>query len=141
MTSLAAGCIFEVMEFQSNILPDLDSPDSFFRLGWELLYEAGRFEDAEHAFRIALEMAPGNIETQLEMAVACLLQGKNDAGIAILKNVIKRASDNDSLAEAHLRLGVAYDNLKNDTLANAELEILRKLDPDRAEVLARLMEM
>ena len=141
MTSYVTRCIFEVMESRSNILPDLDSPESFFRLGWQLLYELGRFEDAEHAFRIALDMAPGNIEAQLEMAVACLLQGKNKEGIAILNNVIKRATDNDSLAEAHLRLGVAYDNLRNDAMANAELEILRKLDPDRAEVLAKLMEM
>jgi tetratricopeptide (TPR) repeat protein len=129
------------MEFKSNILPDLESPESFFQLGWQLLYEEGRFEDSERAFRVALEKAPGNTEAQLEMAVACLLQGKNKEGIAVLNDVISRATDNDSLAEAHLRLGVAYDNLRNDTMANMELEILRKLDPDRAEVLERLMEM
>ncbi len=129
-----------MMKFVGNIPFDCERPETFYDLGWQLLYEEGRFEDSENAFRTALELFPGNVNILLELAVACCMQDKENEGVAVLWEAIEKSQDPESLAEAHLRLGLAYDMMHNETLARIELNILKNLDPDRAGVLECLME-
>jgi len=126
--------------------PAVDMPfnpekaETFLELGEQLLYEIGRIDDAENALKTALDLLPNNTYILMELAVAYALQDEDESAIEILKQVIELAEDEETLAEAHLRLGIAYDTIGNETLATVELEILRGLDEDRARVLEEIME-
>ena len=50
------------MNAHSGLPFSLEDSQTFIDLGWQLLYQDGRFEDAEKALQSALELDPGNVK-------------------------------------------------------------------------------
>lgn len=81
-----------------------------------LLRRAGRYNDAMHAYRVALYLAPQNLEFRHNMAVLHLLRGDTTASIQTFEQIVQADTAN---APAWLNLGSLY-------AMSGELEQARK---------------
>ncbi len=130
--ALLAGCSSTPNDQQARVVPFSevrsgapDSADGFYVLGREL-QRSGRFDEAERAYRRAIDMEPGHIEAHNGLAAVSASRGDVDQAIAILTTLAAKRPD-----QAHLQgnLGYAYYLKGNYFDARVLLERAVALDP------------
>ncbi len=139
-TALLAGCSSTPTEQQARIVPFSevrgapDSADGFYVLGREL-QRSGRFDDAERAYRRALELEPAHIEAHNGLAAVSAGRGDVDQAIAILTTLAAKRPD-----QAHLQgnLGYAHFLKGNYFDARVSLERAVALDPSNERLKEKL---
>ena len=111
--------------------------DATFTAGWEFL-QAGRFADAECAFRVVLETRPDDPVAALYLGIALAEQGRHGEAIAPLRDA---AAARPLDAEVHLRLGVSLEALGESFLAMSSLREALTLRPALRAAEALLEEL
>jgi tetratricopeptide (TPR) repeat protein len=127
------------MNEHSELPFSFENSQTFIDLGWQLLYQDGRFEEAEQALQSALELDPGNVEAMMELADCYGLQDREQDELRTLKQALKNAKTDDELADVHFRLGLYYFGWDDDFQLQMELDALRSLNPTSAELLEEIM--
>ncbi len=101
-----------------------------------IVYDAGRYADAEAAFRLYLELDPGDPSVTTDLASALLFQGRRAEALAAYEEAV--AADPDFF-QARFNLGIALQADGRTEEALASLEQARGLT-DRPEQLQRVDE-
>lgn len=92
----------------------------------------GRFVDALPLCQEALATFPQHLGCNVRMASCYVGLGRFRDAQRLLKRAVKRWPDN---ADLHVAKGKALSGLDDDAGVQAEMEILRRLDPAKAEQL------
>jgi tetratricopeptide (TPR) repeat protein len=117
-----------------EINPDL--PAASFNVG--VAYRTlGMHRQAAEAFRSELERSAGNPEVHYELALALVNAGDLPGALAAADDCLRLVPGS---ADAHLLRGMVLVQMGQMGEAARELEILRGVDPERAEVLRRSLE-
>lgn len=131
---LLAGCAApppaaSVMETQvvpfAKIRDAADSADGYYTLGREL-QRRGKFEDAERAYRQALDIEPGHADARNGLAAVAVNRGDIDIAISILGSLAASHPDQPHLLA---NLGYAHYLKGNYFDARVALEQAAGLDP------------
>lgn len=144
---LRCGMPFFIFSFVLKKSPRINSQSarSFRDLGRRALRDVHRYPNAatfaEKAFRIALEMDPSAVEVILDLARACGLQDRRREEISLLREVLRKAGDDEIIAEARLRIGLAYDALGRKAQAWKQVAALREMDSSRAAMLEEILKV
>lgn len=104
------------------------NPEVLNDLG-NLLALAGENEEAEAAYRRALELEPGNAKTRYNLALILQEEGLRKEAIAEFRQVIEIAPDD---AWAHYQLGRCYEESRRRSLAIQEYARAFELDSSLA---------
>lgn len=139
-TALLAGCGTTPPAPQARVVPfsetrnGIDSADGYYALGREL-QRSGKLDDAERAYRRALELDPAHIEAHNGLAAVSAGRGDVDMAISILTNLAAKRPD-----QAHLQgnLGYAHYLKGNYFEARVALERAIALDPTNARLQEKL---
>ena len=95
--------------------------------------QLGRLQDAVAAFRQAVRLRPDSARAYVNL-------GLTEARLGRIREAIEALSRSASLsprnAEVRLNLGLLYLSAGDRASAEAQVEILKELDPERARVLA-----
>lgn len=93
---------------------------------------AGRYNDAMHAYKVALFLDPGNPEFQNNIAILHLLRGDNEEAIRSFESVLRQDS---TLVDVWLNLGIVYakSGRKTEARRSWETALRQKPDLDRAK--------
>lgn len=118
----------------SQIRDGADSADNFYALGREL-QRSGKFDDAERAYRRALEIEPAHVDAHNGLAAISVSRGDVDHAIAILTKLAAQGPD-----QAHLQgnLGYAHYLKGNYAQARVALEHAVTLDPSNQRLQEKL---
>jgi tetratricopeptide (TPR) repeat protein len=125
----------EELQYVRHVEPQLPSVHTL--LGTALL-RLGRWDEAEDAFRQAVELNPGDARARDGLAAVCLKHGEyEDAADWAL-----RALEQDmQLFRAHYHLGLALAELNRPEEAVQALETSSRLEPSRAAPYYRLSQI
>lgn len=138
--ALLAGCSSTPQAPQARVVPfseirnGIDSADGYYALGREL-QRSGKLDDAERAYRRALELDPAHIEAHNGLAAVSAGRGDVDMAISILTNLATKRPD-----QAHLQgnLGYAHFLKGNYFEARVALERAIALDPANERLQEKL---
>lgn len=120
------------MEKKVRLVPD----DAYAHAGLgTLLRRVGRYNDAMHAYQVAISLAPDNFEFQLNAAVLEYLRGNHEAAIAILRRILEK---NPDYVEAWINLGTVLVQSGNPEEARRAWEQALRYDPENQMVLTNL---
>lgn len=112
-----------------------DSADGYYALGREL-QRSGKFDDAERAYRLALEMEPGHLDARNGLAAVSVNRGDVDMALSILGNLAAAHPDQPhlqaNLGHAHYLKGNYFD-------ARVALEQAVSLDPTNERTREKLL--
>lgn len=112
-----------------------DSADGYYALGREL-QRGGKFDDAERAYRLALEMEPGHLDARNGLAAVSVNRGDIDMALTILGSLVAAHPDLPHLlanfGHAHYLKGNYFD-------ARVALEQARNLDPSNERTREKLL--
>ncbi len=92
-----------------------------------MLRRAGRYNDAMHAYKVALYLAPGNAEIRNNVATLCLIRGDTTQAIGQFRQILTQDS---TRVDAWLNLGIVYALSKEFALARDSWEHVLKYQPD-----------
>ncbi len=138
--TLLAGCGTTPPAPQARVVPfsetrnGIDSADGFYALGREL-QRSGKLDDAERAYRRALEFDPAHIESHNGLAAVSAGRGDIDLAISILTNLAAKRPDQ---AHLHGNLGYAHYLKGNYFEARVALERAIALDPSNLRLQEKL---
>jgi tetratricopeptide (TPR) repeat protein len=124
---------FSVLPF-AKIRDAADSSDGYYALGRSLQY-AGKFDDAERAYRQALDIDPEHINARNGLAVVSAGRGDLDSAIAILDSMVALHPDQPYLLA---NLGYAHYLKGNYFNARVALEQATSLDPNNLKTREKL---
>ncbi len=138
--ALMAGCGTTPPSQQARMVPfseirnGIDTADGYYALGREL-QRGGKLDEAERAYRRALELDPAHIEAHNGLAAVSAGRGDVDLAIAILTNLAAKRPD-----QAHLQgnLGYAHYLKGNYFEARVALERAIALDPSNDRLQEKL---
>ncbi len=102
-----------------------DSADGYYALGREL-QRSGKFDDAERAYRLALEMDSNHIDARNGLAAVSVNRGDLDLALSILQGLVANHPDQPHLLT---NLGYAHYLKGNYFDARVALEQSVTLDP------------
>jgi tetratricopeptide (TPR) repeat protein len=102
-----------------------------YNLGW-CYNDLSRFVDSAEQLREAVRLKPEYVEAHSELGFAYLKLHRIPAALEELRTAIRLKND---YATAHLYLGFVYIEQRNKTGALAEYQILKRLDPVKAQQL------
>lgn len=112
-----------------------DSADGYYALGREL-QRSGKFEDAERAYRLALEMEPGHFDARNGLAAISVNRGDIDMALSILGSLAAAHPDQphllSNLGFVHYLKGSYFD-------ARVALEQAMALDPSNERTREKLL--
>jgi tetratricopeptide (TPR) repeat protein len=97
--------------------------------------KAGRFQEAEDAFRAALTADAGNLTAAFNLAGVYLQNKKEELAVKLLERYV---ATNQGDASLHARLGDAYFVSKDLKSAATHYESAHRIDPKYPMVAARL---
>ncbi len=143
--ALLAGCSSTPPSPQLSVVPFSeirgapDSADGFYALGREL-QRSGRLDDAERAYRRALELEPAHIEAHNGLAAVSAGRGDVDQAIAILTTLAVKRPD-----QAHLLGNLGYAHYLKGNYFDARVALERAIalepaNPGLQEKLALVMQ-
>jgi len=113
-----------------------DLPAASFNVG--VAYRSlGMHRQAAEAFRSELERSAGNPEVHYELALALVNSGDLSGALAAADDCLRLVPGSP---DAHLLRGMILVQMGQTGEASRELEILRGIDPERAEVLRRSLQ-
>jgi len=121
----------EVLAYKRAINLKSDHAAAYDKLGLGYV-KLGRFSEAIEAFKQRVLLRPGDATAYDNMGMAYLSLKKFDEAIDSLKHAILLKPD---FGKAYYNLGVAYMTQGDRDSALNQYNILRSLDPDRAEKL------
>ncbi len=138
--ALMAGCGTTPPAPQTRVVPfsetrnGIDTADGYYAFGREL-QRSGKLDEAERAYRRALELDPAHIEAHNGLAAVSAGRGDVDLAISILTNLAAKRPD-----QAHLlgNLGYAHYLKGNYFEARVALERALALDPSNARLQEKL---
>lgn len=111
-----------------------DSADGYYALGREL-QRSGKFDDAERAYRLALELAPDHVDAHNGLAALSVNRGDVDLALSILGSLAASHADQPhllaNLGHAHYLKGNYFD-------ARVALEQAVALDPANERIRDKL---
>ncbi len=107
------------MAFRHAIKPTPDTVNAYHR--GELLYDDGRFKDAEKVLQVYVTAHPHDLEAQYLLAKAYRM-----LSLEVLARLMK--DDPDSY-RSHQLLAQTYENQEQDDKALAEYRVVEKMDP------------
>jgi tetratricopeptide (TPR) repeat protein len=96
----------------------------------------GMHREAAEAFRLELERNAGNPDVHYELALALMNSGDLAGALAAADDCLRVAGGS---ADARLLRGMILVHMQRLDDATRELEMLRRLDPDKAEILRRAL--
>lgn len=139
---LLAGCSFTPPMPPARIVPHAairdaaDTADGFYMLGREL-QRAGKFDDADRAYRQALSLDPAHVEANNGLAAVSASRGDLDLAITILERLVAEQPE-----QAHLQanLGHAHYLRGNYFEARVALEKAAALDPENPRIRQKLVQ-
>lgn len=132
--ALMAGCSSTPPLQQAQIVPfseirdAADSADGFYALGREL-QRSGKLDDAERAYRRALELEPSHVEAHNGLAAVSAGRGDLDLAIAILTKLAAQRPD-----QAHVQGNLGYANYLKGNYFDARVALERAVALDPANV-------
>jgi len=138
--ALMTGCSTTPPPPQARIVPfsetrnGIDTADGYYAFGREL-QRSGKLDDAERAYRRALELDPAHIEAHNGLAAVSAGRGDVDLAISILTNLAAKRPDQ---AHLHGNLGYAHYLKGNYFEARVALERAVALDPSNARLQEKL---
>lgn len=91
---------------------------------------AGRYDEALHAYRAALQQAPDNLEFHNNLAVLHLVRGEPEAAAAQLREALRRDPD---FVEGWLNLGIVYVKSGRPAEARRAWETVVRLQPEHPQ--------
>jgi tetratricopeptide (TPR) repeat protein len=92
-----------------------------------LLRRAGRYNDAMHAYRVALFLEPSNLDYRNNVAVLHLLRGDTTAAVASFEDIVATDTSN---VNAWINLGSLYAMSGELEAARAAWSTALRLEPD-----------
>lgn len=111
-----------------------DDPYAHAQLG-ALLRRAGQYDEAMHAYRVALHLNPDNPDFLNNMSVVQLLQGRPDQAIGTLQKVLRRQPD---FVAGWINLGIFFAQSGKEAEAREAWHSALRHDPDNEAALAYL---
>ncbi len=102
-----------------------------YNLGW-CYNDLSRFAESSEQLREAVRLKPEYVEAHSELGFAYLKLHRLPAALEELRTAIRLKND---YSTAHLYLGFVYIEQKNKAGAQAEYQILKRLDPAQAQQL------
>lgn len=123
-----------ISDMQAVIRSDPDDPYPHAGLG-SLLRQAGRYNDALHAYMIALSLDSSNVEFMNNIAVLHLLRGDHLTAAEWFRRVLQRAPD---FVEGWLNLGIVYAKSGQEAQAREAWRHALRHDPDNEQAKAYL---
>ncbi len=111
-----------------------DDPYAHAQLA-SLLRRAGRYDDAMHAYKVALHLDPGNLEFMNNLAVLHVLQEDNERAVAVLHRLLQSHPDH---VDGWLNLGIIYARTGKQEDARDAWRIALQLDPENQAAHAYL---
>lgn len=124
----------KAVELLNEAMAEKPEPGSLWRIASVYI----RLGNPDEALRIAERIRkqdPENPQVALNQAEVMISAGKNEEAIALLKDLLKKFSDDDDIVRnCRSRLSVAYVNLDDYAQGEKELEILLASNPDDAGV-------
>ena len=136
LTPAAAGPISAAVAADPAAAPA--GADDWFRQGEEL--EACDCSAAEHAYRRAIELAPGHVDACLNLGAMWCLQGRSLQARELYERAVMHCPDEALL---HYNLGIALEEQQRPIDAVASYERCLALSPQQADAhynAARLLE-
>jgi tetratricopeptide (TPR) repeat protein len=97
-----------------------------------LLWDAGRFEEAEQELLTSLRLMPTSVTTRLLLGMTYAKQGEPDRAIAAYQEILTWRPD---YVEARIRLGLAYEDKGLGDQALGEYERALLDDPSASPAL------
>lgn len=137
---LLAGCSSMPQQEPMQVVPfaairdAADTADGYYSLG-RGLQRAGKFEDAERAYRLALSLDPMHAEARNGLAAVSVSRGDLRLAISILEPLVAAHPDRPHLLA---NLGHAYYLDKNYFEARLVLERAARLDPANPRIAQKL---
>lgn len=129
--SLLGGCASNPSVVETQVVPfakirdAADTADGYYALGREL-QRNGKFDDAERAYRLALELEPSHVESRNGLAAISVNRGDVDLALSILGSLAASHPDQPHLLA---NLGYAHYLKGNYFDARVALEQAVSLDP------------
>ncbi len=102
-----------------------------YNLGW-CYNDLNRFAESSEQLREAVRLKPEYVEAHTELGFAYFKLHRLPAALEELRTAIRLKND---YSTAHLYLGFVYIEQKNKAGAQAEYQILKRLDPAQAQQL------
>ncbi|ARA92256.1 hypothetical protein AWN76_003075 [Rhodothermaceae bacterium RA] len=99
------------------------------------LRKAGRYNDAMHAYRVALTLDPDNLEFQNNVAVLHLLRGEDEAAVARFVDILARDS---TYVDGWINLGILYARSGREEAARRAWKQALRYAPDHPAAQAYL---
>ena len=99
------------------------------------LRRAGRYNDAMHAYKVALFLKPDETDFQNNVAILHLLRGDNDEAIRWFENVLEQDS---TLVDVWMNLGVVYAKSGRAAEARRAWETALRQEPGHVQARAYL---
>lgn len=103
-----------------------DDPAAFVELAM-LMRKAGRYDEALHAYRLALQLDPGNPDLVNNISGLHMLRGESDLAVRLLRQIVRRYPN---YVDGWLNLGVTYAQLDSPAAARDAWQKVLRLDPD-----------
>ena len=103
-----------------------------------LLRRAGRYDDAMHAYRVALYIAPGNPDFRNNVAVLHLLRGDTLFAIRSFRTIVQADTSN---THALINLGSLYALSGDPENARRAWEAALRIEPDNQAALRSLAKL
>ena len=119
------GLQAQISNHENSVRTHPTNPFSHAGLG-SLLRRAGRYNDAMHAYRVALFLDPDNLEFRNNVAVLHLLQNDTTAAIQTFEQIVQADS---SYAHAWYNLGSLYAMSSQPEKARAAWRRVLEVDP------------
>ena len=119
------GLQSQISNHENSVRTHPTDPFAHAGLG-SLLRRAGRYQDAMQAYRVALYLAPDNLEFRNNVAVLYLLQNDTTAAIQTFEQIVRA---NAAYAHAWYNLGTLYAMSNQPEKARAAWNKVLEIDP------------
>jgi len=137
--SLEKAAIYIAADRLDEAAKELKSCSNFEKVSAEYHYQLGRYADARGEYmeamdhyRIAVELAPGHVESLFQLAFACDLRGDEEAAIDYYRQVIKQTPAH---VNALLNLAVIYEDRGEYDKASTCVNSVLKVHPNHPKAL------
>ena len=128
----AKQATIDQLENTRNSMPD--DPYTHAALAFELR-RAGRYNDAMHAYKVALYLAPQSVEIQNNIANLCLIRGDTTDAIINYHAILQR---DPTQLDIWFNLGIVYALSGDVEQAEAAWRTVLRFSPDNQRAIAYL---
>lgn len=124
----------DITQLERMVRNNPDDPYVHAGLG-SALRKVGRYNDAMHAYRVALHQQPGNLEFQNNVAVLHLLRGEDEAAVARFRHILAQDS---TYVDVWINLGILHAKSGREEAAREAWQQALTYAPDHPAARAYL---